>query len=248
MTAFTPSRASITRRVTGEEEMMSASASRVRAITSSASPMKGSEIIWAGTRSSAGWQSAELRSPRPWMTYALNGRSATGLSPSEVGCRRSELAVTAGSRREAPRARLALAGVVRGLAQGELVGHRRGQGQPRALPRGAAVAADAVGREGRDGPPQRLGFFAGPADRDHAVRQAEGERLLRIHRAAGQDQVERAREADELRQPDRAAVEQRHAPAAAEDPEDRGGPGHAQVAHQGELEPARHRVALDGRD
>ncbi len=58
MTALTPSSDSITRRVTGEEEMMSASASRVRAITSSASPMKGSEISWAGTRSSAVWQSA----------------------------------------------------------------------------------------------------------------------------------------------------------------------------------------------
>src|SRR6266850_4477564 len=99
------------------------------------------------------------------MTYTLNGRSATGLSPSEVGCRRSELAVTAGSRREAPRARLALAGLVRGLAQRELIGHRGGQGLPRALPRGAAVAAHAVGREGRDGPRQRLGFFTGQAGR-----------------------------------------------------------------------------------
>src|SRR5258705_3776967 len=97
------------------------------------------------------------------MTYTLNGRSATGLSPSEVGCRWSELAVTAGSRREAPRARLALAGLVRGLAQRELIGHRGGQGLPRALPRGAAVASPPVWRGRPEGPPQPPGFFPGRA-------------------------------------------------------------------------------------
>src|SRR5258706_12805589 len=99
------------------------------------------------------------------MTYTLNGRSATGLSPSEVGCRWSELAVTAGSRREAPRARLALAGLVRGLAQRELIGHRGGQGPPRALPRGAAGAGPALRRPRRAGPPPRRGFLSGEARR-----------------------------------------------------------------------------------
>src|SRR5258705_5069322 len=96
------------------------------------------------------------------MTYTLNGRSATGLSPSEVGCRWSELAVTAGSRREAPRARLALAGLVRGLAQRELIGHRGGQGGPRALPRGAAGSPDAVLAEGPRGPRPSPRFFTSP--------------------------------------------------------------------------------------
>src|SRR5258705_5364241 len=99
------------------------------------------------------------------MTYTLNGRSATGLSPSEVGCRWSELAVTAGSRREAPRARLALAGLVRGLAQRELIGHRGGQGLPRALPRGAAVAAHAGWRGSPDGPRPPPRVFSRPAGR-----------------------------------------------------------------------------------
>src|SRR5258707_14595315 len=110
------------------------------------------------------------------MTYTLNGRSATGLSPSEVGCRWSELAVTAGSRREAPRARLALAGLVRGLAQRELIGHRGGQGLPRALPRGAAVAAPGIGRGSRGGPPHRPGVFPGPAGPAPAGGPARGRR------------------------------------------------------------------------
>src|SRR5258705_12654076 len=109
------------------------------------------------------------------MTYTLNGRSATGLSPSEVGCRWSELAVTAGSRREAPRARLALAGLVRGLAQRELIGHRGGQGLPRALPRGAAGAAHPNWRGRPRGPPPPPRLFpraAGPPPPGGPARRA----------------------------------------------------------------------------
>src|SRR3981189_1058871 len=97
------------------------------------------------------------------MTYTLNGRSATGLSVGKGF--RSELPVATGSRREAPRARLALAGIVRGLAQLELVGHGGGQGQARALPGGAPIAAHAVRREGRHGPPQPFRPPAGAAVR-----------------------------------------------------------------------------------
>ena len=49
-------------------------------------------------------------------------------------------------------------------------------------------------------------------------------------------------------QPDRAAVDERHAPAPAEHAEHRVARRDAQVAPQRELEPARHRVALDRGD
>ena len=53
---------------------------------------------------------------------------------------RSELPVSARTGREAPRARLALTGIRGGLAERELVGHRLAQGEPDALPGGAAIA------------------------------------------------------------------------------------------------------------
>ena len=65
--------------------------------------------------------------------------------------------------------------------------------------------------------------------------------------AAGEDQVERAALADQARQAHRAAVDQRHAPAAAEDAEHRVFVGHAQVAPQRQLEPAGDGVARDRR-
>jgi len=55
---LSPSSALSTLRVTGADEMTSPSASRVRAMSSSSSPMKGSAVIRAGTLASADWQSA----------------------------------------------------------------------------------------------------------------------------------------------------------------------------------------------
>jgi hypothetical protein len=51
--------------------------------------------------------------------------------------------------------------------------------------------------------------------------------------------------ADQPGQPDRAPVDQRHAPAPAEHAEHRVLGGHAQVAPQGQLQPAGDRMALD---
>ena len=53
---------------------------------------------------------------------------------------------------------------------------------------------------------------------------------------------------DQPRQPHRSAVDQRHAPATAEHPEDRVVRRDPEVAPGRELEPARHRVPLDRRD
>jgi hypothetical protein len=53
-----------------------------------------------------------------------------------------------------------------------------------------------------------------------AGREAHGERLVRLYRPSGEDHVE-GRGADQSRQADRSAVDEWHAPAAAEDTEDR---------------------------
>jgi len=67
-TTLSPSSALITPRVTGADETTSASASRVRAIISSSVSNAGSEIMRAGTRLSAVWQSAKFHWAFPRMT------------------------------------------------------------------------------------------------------------------------------------------------------------------------------------
>lgn len=64
--------------------------------------------------------------------------------------------------------------------------------------------------------------------------------------APGQDQIQRPAVADQTRQAHRAAVDQRHAKAPAIDAEAGVGGQHAQVAPQGQFQPAGHRRALDG--
>jgi hypothetical protein len=73
-------------------------------------------------------------------------------------------------------------------------------------------------------------------------------RFLCADRAAGEDHVECARMPDQAREPYRAAVDQRHAPAPAEDAESRGLLHHAQIAPQREFQPAGHRIARDRGD
>ena len=66
--------------------------------------------------------------------------------------------------------------------------------------------------------------------------------------AAGEDEVERVAVADQARQANGAAVDERHAPAPAEHAEHRVARRDPQVAPERELEAARHRVALDRGD
>ena len=73
---------------------------------------------------------------------------------------------------------------------------------------------------------------------DDLGEQADRERLLRIDDASGEDQVECPAETDDARQPLRAAVDQRHAPAPLGIAEPRALGRDAQVAPQRELEPA----------
>src|SRR5256885_7587678 len=72
--------------------------------------------------------------------------------------------------------------------------------------------------------------------------------LGRGHRAAGEDHVQRTTLADEPRQADRAQVDEWDAKTAVEDAERRILRRHPKVAPERQLEPARDRIALDGRD
>src|SRR5436309_1094138 len=92
----------------------------------------------------------------------------------------------------------------------------------------------------------RLGALV--ALRDDPAREADALGLARVHRPAREDQIERAAEADDRRQSRRAAVDQRHAPAAVEDAHDRVLLDHAEVAPQSQLEAAGDGVARHGGD
>ena len=67
-------------------------------------------------------------------------------------------------------------------------------------------------------------------------------------RTPGQDEVHGPPVPDDAREADRAQVAERHAEAAAEDPEDRVLGGHPQVAPERQLDAPGHGVALDGGD
>ena len=85
-------------------------------------------------------------------------------------------------------------------------------------------------------------------DRHDSVDQAHPLGLPGVDGAPGEDEVHRTAGPDQLRQPHRPAVDQWHAPAAAEDPEHRVTGGDAQVAPGRELQATGHRVALDRGD
>ena len=141
-------------------------------------------------------------------------------------------------------------------------GRRRGASRPRlassarpcverhadALDRGAAVGEHRLLGEGG----QRLGHLeraleVAPGGHDLG-QQAHRQRLLGWHHAAGEDQVERAAEADDARQPLGAAVDQRHAPAALGEAERGALGGDPQVAPQRQLEAAGEAPAGDRGD
>lgn len=95
---------------------------------------------------------------------------------------------------------------------------------------------------------QRLGLFACGARRHDPVDEPDPLGLLGVHGPAGQDQVHRTARPDQPWQPDRPAVDERDAPASAEDTERRVRGGNPEVAPQGELETAGDGVPLHRRD
>ena len=93
-----------------------------------------------------------------------------------------------------------------------------------------------------------FGKLTALAIRHHVLAGTDAQRLVRRHLAPGEDDLHRASHADDARQAHRAAVDQRHAPAPAEDAEYRVLLGDAQIAPQGELQTARHGMARNRGD
>ena len=135
-----------------------------------------------------------------------------------------------------------------GHAVAELVGHRLVLIEPAALQRGRPVAAQALLGQRGDLVGQGLRRRPRLARRDHPVGQAHRQRLRGGDRPPGQDHVQRPAQPDHAGQPHRAAVDQRHAPAAAEHAQHRVLLGHPQVAPQRQLQAAGHGVPGDRGD
>lgn len=159
-----------------------------------------------------------------------------------------EAAVTAFPGAEGLGAQAGFAAVDNRQAALEFVGDG---GLERQVPLGVgagAVGEQATLRKGSDLPRQALRCFQRRPGRHHAVHQADGERLVGLHRAPGEDQVQRPPLADDARQAHGAAVDQRHAEAPAEHTEHGVLGHHPQVCQQRQLQAAGHGMALDGSD
>ena len=120
--------------------------------------------------------------------------------------------------------------------------------QPDRLQRRHPVAAQARLRKRGDLRGQLLPGFPGPSARHDSVDEAELQGFGRAHRPPGDDHVQRPAQPDEPRQPDRTAVDERHAPAPAEHAEHRVLLGRPQVAPERELKPASDRAPRDRGD
>ena len=130
----------------------------------------------------------------------------------------------------------------------QLVGHCAREVEIGLLVRRPPVGAHAELRKGGDLARQLLRRRARRPDGDDPVRQPHLQGLLRLHRAACEDQVERPRESDQARQADGAAVDQWNAPPPAEHPERRVLGDDPQVAPERQLQAPGHCVAFDGGD
>ena len=95
---------------------------------------------------------------------------------------------------------------------------------------GLPVALKTNLRQLRDLVRQRFGLLTCRALRNNSIGKTDIERFPRADRTTRQNHVERTRLPDQPRQADRAAVDQGHTPAAAEDSEHRILLRHAQIA------------------
>src|SRR5213592_4351424 len=149
---------------------------------------------------------------------------------------RSKSPVPPGAGREARGALAALARVDRHLAELELSSQRRLERDALTLVGRAAVAEHAARRERGDLRGQRLCRRARLAPGHDAVGEADSLRFTGIYGATREDQIERAAEADQPRQPHGPAVDQWHAPAPAEHTEHGVLLQHAQIAPERQLD------------
>jgi hypothetical protein len=122
------------------------------------------------------------------------------------------------------------------------------EGAAEAARRGLLVGVDRRLRQRRDRVRQlACPLAAGPARHD-LVDEPDPLRLARVDHAAGDDQLHRDAEADDPRQPLRAAVAEADVPAPAGDAERGVLVGDAEVGPAGPLQPARVGDAVDGGD
>ena len=130
-------------------------------------------------------------------------------------------------------------------AAAELTPDRLLEGHPPLLVGGEAVGAQAALREAGELVGHLDRGVARPPALHQTVREAHAERLLARDAPPGEDQVHRLAVADEAGEAHGTEVDQRHAPAPAEDAEDGVGGRHAEIAPERQLEAARYGVALD---
>ena len=165
-----------------------------------------------------------------------------------VALTRSELAVAAFALGEPAGAFDRLARPDRRQAELGLVGHRLDQRQVPLLVARPAVGPQAALREAGDLVRQLDRRRQRTTGLGETIRKADPQRLVTLYAAPGQDQVEGVAVADQPRQPNRAAVDQWHAPSPAVHPERGVACGDTQVAHDRQLQTAGDAVALDGGD
>src|SRR5690606_29617611 len=111
-----------------------------------------------------------------------------------------------------------------------------------------AIMSEARLRETRNFLCKLFRLFATFAFRHDAICKADLQSFCRINRAACEDQIHRARMADETRQTYRAAINQRHTPAATKNTHYRIFFHHTHVAPERELKPACNSMTRNGGD
>ncbi len=123
-----------------------------------------------------------------------------------------------------------------------------GERHPKPLDRRAAIGEHRALWETREPLGQLQGPLQMPTVGNDLGQQAHPQGLLCVDDAPGEDQIERAPEAEDPRRALRAAVDQRDSPAPLGKPQARAGGGDAKVAPKRELESTREREAGDRGD
>src|SRR5262249_24751948 len=165
------------------------------------------------------------RSMRPWPRRRARSRSPDDCNSPNF----REVAVPAEARLKAARTRDAVrdqrfAPVV------PLLDQRLAHAEPVTADSGAPIGAHANLREAGDVAGQLLRFLTRAALLREVFAQADLHALLRRHFSAGENDLQRATQADDARQTHGASVDQRHAPTAAIDAEVRVFRHHPEIA------------------
>src|SRR5690242_3533917 len=195
-------------------------------------------LEWNRSPPSGARRAGTRRASLPWRSPSSTGTALTDLleiaMPSQSALEAAGASDAVGNQR--------LAAVVPFLNQ------PLAYGQSVALDRGTPVSAHAHLREASDFLRQLLGLGAGTALGGDVFAQADLQTLLGRHLSSRQDDLKRPALADDPRQADGAAVDQRHAPAAAIDAEIGFFGHHPKIAPQPQFHSARNGRPFDGAD